>query len=944
MAKANVKEYFETLKKRAYWKAFELASEGAKLAPEDTEKIAECRLKIRGALAQAMGYSEVAYQYYDRTITYNEEGADEHEWLDSAERYRKNYLGKNSITAFSNETPFNDMVSFLSQKEPHKNNVGNEEFMDDMDHIPLDSGFRRAKADQSLASARELTLNALKEQGSRGWVRDKRRILDHLATAYGYISVANKGNDIDGRENVLSQNDSKRLAQDDANDLRGNAEFQSLYHIAGSKDILGLLGIDESGKVVEEVSHEVFKDRLLDLAKKTREKEMKIEEDAEKTRENVIKEREEKWEKERPGKKRALPYKDTTHLLKNWYLGEARAQISEKWTEDDAILHFSKIKACVLLSQISGTRTLDTLNTKSKNYLAQKENIEQLTKLISEDPRVQEAFKSGDPKELHGYLRTTGVDWRTQRNELNWFDQYFDSFVERNQREPELPVPEPLNLEPTPEELAAAEAQRAREEEQRRAREEEERRAREEEQQRAREAEERRAREEEQRRAREEEEQRAREAEEQRAREAEKQPERPKARFTPEQIAKMDRGDLVSMLAMDINAVLEQMKDAGYEKEWNDNRSLYMRIINSGQDNPEMIHLFKQGIKDVDDFFNQKLGDTTVGEFAKDHGLPSGDFENLMSRAKAMCGFVVENQNQKDQNEQVREQGIVEDPHLRKAAERVIYGDDRSAARWIESYKKEIKDHPADVRAQPGYPGSYIARIMAARELSNSTRGKASTLNAQLAEEQINLRSAEIMNNKEFKAFADTLAKPGYMEKVEGILAKKHSHGGELDDLFRDYLAMRPAGKLPDNDPSLTRWMPTAKQRIESLQKQAKAKKEPRDVYKEAAEIMLLRKAGNIRRGGAGLKNKIAVNEKGNEVNLMDEVEKLANEQSFKDAFDRSNGRKYMLSGHGGEMMERIAKASKDKNFGANQAEAPKNDRKNDKDQINKDKGPRIVG
>ena len=29
----------------------------------------------------------------------------------------------------------------------------------------------------------------------------------------------------------------------------------------------------------------------------------------------------------------------------------------------------------------------------------------------------------------------------------------------------------------------------------------------------------------------------------------------------------------------------------------------------------------------------------------------------------------------------------------------------------------------------------------------------------------------------------------------KAIFTKKHSHGGELDDMFRDYLTKRPAGE-----------------------------------------------------------------------------------------------------------------------------------------------------
>ena len=231
----------------------------------------------------------------------------------------------------------------------------------------------------------------------------------------------------------------------------------------------------------------------------------------------------------------------------------------------------------------------------------------------------------------------------------------------------------------------------------------------------------------------------------------------------------------------------------------------------------------------------------------------------------------------------------------------------KTAAQWIEGFKKDFHDHPDRVRNQPDYPASFIARIMAARELSNSVRGKASTLNAEMSKHRINERAEAIMASESFKAFADTLKKPGYIEKAEAIFAKKHSHGGELDDLFRDYLAMRPAGKMP-NDPELKRWMPTVGQRVEQLQKQAsKALKSGKEVYKEAAEIMLLRDAAHVQRGGAGLKNRVPLWGENCLFNLGPAVEKYAKKQPLRDAFEHSNGKKYILSGHGGEMMLRVA-------------------------------------
>ena len=63
-----------------------------------------------------------------------------------------------------------------------------------------------------------------------------------------------------------------------------------------------------------------------------------------------------------------------------------------------------------------------------------------------------------------------------------------------------------------------------------------------------------------------------------------------------------------------------------------------------------------------------------------------------------------------------------------------------------------------------------------------------------------------------------------------------------LDDEFRKSLKDCPAGQL-ENDLKLKRWLPTVKQRVEQLQKQAAmAMKDPETEfpYAAAAEIMLL--------------------------------------------------------------------------------------------------------
>ena len=231
-----------------------------------------------------------------------------------------------------------------------------------------------------------------------------------------------------------------------------------------------------------------------------------------------------------------------------------------------------------------------------------------------------------------------------------------------------------------------------------------------------------------------------------------------------------------------------------------------------------------------------------------------------------------------------------------------------AAAKWIEGYKAELGNRIKSQQKGDDYPAADIARIFAARELSNSVRGKASTLGVSMTEHQINKRAAEIMANKNFKIFAEKLKKPENLRKVESIFTKAHSHGGELDDMFREHLRTLPAGKL-DNDPDLKRWMPTVKQRIEALQGQAqKSLKAGKEVYREAVEIITLRVMVGAKRGGEGLNVPVPVRDGKNGVSLSEKVINDADSPKIRKAFDNADGAKYICSGHGGKMIENIAK------------------------------------
>ena len=263
-----------------------------------------------------------------------------------------------------------------------------------------------------------------------------------------------------------------------------------------------------------------------------------------------------------------------------------------------------------------------------------------------------------------------------------------------------------------------------------------------------------------------------------------------------------------------------------------------------------------------------------------------------------------EDEKEEDEKEEdEKEENEKEEPKPKKEERKEP--ESKTAAKWIEDYKAMLGRMIKGKTRGSSYPAGEIARIFAARELSDSVRGKASTLNKQLQWDQITNRASKIVKNESFKDFVEKLRRPENLSKVEAIFTKKHSHGGELDDLFRDYLTKRPAGELK-NDPDLKRWMPTVKQRVEFLQKEAaKTQKENKTPYKEAAEILLLRQAAEVKRGGKGLEANVPVAGE-NVSSLSKAVNSYADNKDFQTAFDKPDVKKYILSGHGGEMVERL--------------------------------------
>ncbi|MCR5587838.1 MAG: hypothetical protein K6F77_09965 [Lachnospiraceae bacterium] len=112
-------------------------------------------------------------------------------------------------------------------------------------------------------------------------------------------------------------------------------------------------------------------------------------------------------------------------------------------------------------------------------------------------------------------------------------------------------------------------------------------------------------------------------------------------------------------------------------------------------------------------------------------------------------------------------------------------------------------------------------KIMAARMIANSVRGsKTRLVNTNVTDDQVADTVERLSNSYNFGYFRESLmADDEKFNKFVRVAVK--GHGGGLDDMFKDYLKNVKAGTLA-NEPIIERYMPTAKERIEILQSQAK--------------------------------------------------------------------------------------------------------------------------
>lgn len=216
-----------------------------------------------------------------------------------------------------------------------------------------------------------------------------------------------------------------------------------------------------------------------------------------------------------------------------------------------------------------------------------------------------------------------------------------------------------------------------------------------------------------------------------------------------------------------------------------------------------------------------------------------------------------------------------------------------TAAARLEVLQKKLRD-TEDLT--PEQKQQLYAELMATRGAVEAVRGKAKSLNKPVDPVILAQEREKLTKSAAFQSFIqdDTLS-------AEVRTAALDGHGGALEDKFKEYVTSLDA--LPDDLPA--RYMPTALERTEALQKKIKAegfpeKENAADLY---CELMATREAVNAKRGKAdSLKVPIDPEQ------LSQAKEKWANCDSFREFVNDpdSGAREAATAGHGGALAEKF--------------------------------------
>ena len=249
------------------------------------------------------------------------------------------------------------------------------------------------------------------------------------------------------------------------------------------------------------------------------------------------------------------------------------------------------------------------------------------------------------------------------------------------------------------------------------------------------------------------------------------------------------------------------------------------------------------------------------------------------------------------------------------------YSRSQSASAWIKGFMK-IGNTKAQRELNPDYLEEKISKIMAARALSGCKRDDKQTLTGtDLTENRIIEEAEKLRSDPTFRQFMKNVKNTkGWNAAARKALGS--GHAGGLDTLFTQFIAEAYGpGKMP-NDPSLKRYMPTAKQRIEALQLQEMHSRGdatwaevftatgPRpgsrlpkfDYTKASAEVLVLRNMIKAERDSKStLDRQVPA-----DGTLEAQVKTLSSDKAYKKIANHPPIKELFSRGHGGKMIEKM--------------------------------------
>ena len=247
-------------------------------------------------------------------------------------------------------------------------------------------------------------------------------------------------------------------------------------------------------------------------------------------------------------------------------------------------------------------------------------------------------------------------------------------------------------------------------------------------------------------------------------------------------------------------------------------------------------------------------------------------------------------------------------------------GKVQPAGNWLAECKKEAIENNSQRIPDSSRTIELATRVLAIRMLGNIKRKDTRNLSVDISEQDIDETVEKLKKDSNFQKMISRFEKsdfvphdPLYQEFKNGLTT---GNGGRVEDAYRKFLKELPAGQLENGESNLAHYMPTAKERIESLQQQLRDsmkaevdKSDPRsseeasDKVKESiAEIVLLRNMVKAERNKAGsLDKKIPMTG-----TLASDIKTVSRDPLLHVANTRNSVKEAAISGHGGNIVAKV--------------------------------------